>query len=149
MAVTYRQYCQLPTRPSPALVWRCHGAVLSARPRRRAGGYLWALQAALHVVGIGLLGPFVLVGDDGPLPVEGLKVRLLLTLLALRAGRVVPADLLEDELWDGVPPPSARSALHAYVSRARVALRRAGPGVVLLGGRSGYALRASPDEIDA
>jgi DNA-binding SARP family transcriptional activator len=99
-----------------------------------------------------LLGPFALLNGGATVPVEGAKVRAVLVLLLLRANRVVPTDLLEDELWLGSPPPCARGTLQAYVSRARQALRAAGiPANVarLVGRPAGYEITAELDDIDA
>src|SRR5689334_22003150 len=50
-------------------------------------------------VQLGLLGPFELVDGDRPVVVPGAGERALLALLALDAGRVVPAARLVDALW--------------------------------------------------
>src|SRR4051794_38892869 len=47
------------------------------------------------------------------------KVRALLAALLLEAGRVVSVDSLEDALWGGAPPASARASLHNHVTRLR------------------------------
>ncbi|GAA0428440.1 SARP family transcriptional regulator [Acrocarpospora corrugata] len=75
------------------------------------------------------------------------RQRALLAALVLRRGRVVPVDLLVDEVFGDDPPRSARNALQTYVTRLRQAL---GP----LGGRvrtraPGYLLEAPADAIDA
>jgi DNA-binding SARP family transcriptional activator len=49
-----------------------------------------------------LLGPLEVVGDDGGVvEVRGIKPKGLLTLLALRAGEVVSAGRIVEELWGG------------------------------------------------
>ena len=69
----------------------------------------------------------------------------MLALLALDAGRVVPAGRLVDELWLGRPPLGAAKTLRSYVSRLRSALAPEVP-VVARGG--GYALGADAGQVD-
>ena len=72
---------------------------------------------------IALLGPVELRADTGTtVPVAGARLRTLLILLALDAGRAVSADRLVDGVWGADPPAAAGNALQALVSR----LRRAG-----------------------
>ncbi|MEU1892707.1 BTAD domain-containing putative transcriptional regulator [Streptomyces pristinaespiralis] len=92
-----------------------------------------------------LLGTTQAVRDDGtPVPPGGVRLRALLTALALRAGRTVPVDVLVDEVWDGDPPADPAGALQALVGRLRRAL---GPAAVALA-EGGYRLRADPDDVD-
>jgi DNA-binding SARP family transcriptional activator len=73
--------------------------------------------------------------------------RLLLALLALRAGQVVPVDELIDTLWEARPPRSARASLQALVTRLRKAL--AGfPGGGLERCGEGYRLMLEPELVD-
>ncbi|MBC7271069.1 MAG: AfsR/SARP family transcriptional regulator [Streptomyces sp.] len=82
--------------------------------------------------------------DGSPVPVGGARLRALLTVLALRAGRVVPVGLLVDEVWDGDPPADAPGAVQALVGR----LRRALGAAAVASADSGYRLTARPDDID-
>ncbi|MFE9834438.1 BTAD domain-containing putative transcriptional regulator [Streptomyces sp. NPDC005551] len=82
--------------------------------------------------------------DGTPVPVGGARLRALLTVLALRAGRTVPAAHLVDEVWDGDPPADATGALQALVGRLRRAL---GPDAVA-SADGGYRLSAAPDDVD-
>ena len=62
---------------------------------------------------IGLLGPLQVRDETGrPVHVGGRQLRVLLTLLALDAGRVVPAGSLATEIWpDDLPGnPGKRAA---------------------------------------
>ncbi|MBO0803708.1 MAG: winged helix-turn-helix domain-containing protein, partial [Nocardiopsaceae bacterium] len=104
---------------------------------------------------IGLLGSLQVTDDDGrPVRVGGHRVRALLILLALEAGRVVPAATLIDRLWesgdDGPggrasgPPADARGALQSLVSRLRSAL---GSGAIE-SSPAGYRLAARSRDID-
>jgi DNA-binding SARP family transcriptional activator len=58
-----------------------------------------------------LLGPLEVRAGDGPIPLGGLKQRALLTLLLLRANRVVARERLIDELWGDEPPETAVKAV--------------------------------------
>lgn len=69
-----------------------------------------------------LLGPLEVRSDGRPIPVGRGKQRALLAVLALNAGRVVPAERLIDELWGDEPPATAATALQVYVSRLRKSL---------------------------
>ncbi|MGW5234652.1 AfsR/SARP family transcriptional regulator, partial [Streptomyces nodosus] len=55
--------------------------------------------------------------DGTSVPVGGARLRALLTVLALRAGRAVPAALLVDEVWGADPPADSTGALQALVGR--------------------------------
>ncbi|WP_050502806.1 ATP-binding protein [Streptomyces monomycini] len=77
--------------------------------------------------------------------------RALLSLLLVRLGRVVPQDLLVEELWPREPPARPVAALQSHVSHLRRALRpvadAAGPPV-LLHRASGYVLELEPEQTD-
>ncbi|MEU6430929.1 BTAD domain-containing putative transcriptional regulator [Microbispora sp. NPDC046973] len=94
-----------------------------------------------------LLGALEVLDDDGtPVAVAGARVRALLAVLALRPGRLVPADRLVDALWEDDPPANAANALQTLVKRLRAALGR--PGAV--GWRDGgYVLGIEPGQVDA
>jgi predicted ATPase/DNA-binding SARP family transcriptional activator len=104
---------------------------------------------------ISVLGPLAVTAGDGrPVPVGGRRVRGLLILLALDAGRPVPARVLIERLWpgdrDARPPVDAANALQSLVSRLRVALRQAGlPDSVLESSSGGYRLAVAPGDVDA
>ncbi|MGW7330040.1 BTAD domain-containing putative transcriptional regulator [Streptomyces sp. NPDC054840] len=93
-----------------------------------------------------ILGTTQAAHDDGStVAVGGARLRALLTSLALRPGRAVPAGRLVDEVWDADPPAEAVPALQALVGRLRRVL---GPAAV----RStdgGYLLDAEREDIDA
>jgi DNA-binding SARP family transcriptional activator len=96
-------------------------------------------------VEVGLLGPLEVRDDAGTvLDVGGARLRALLGLLALRAGRVVPAGWLIDALWGGRAPAGAANALQAQVSR----LRRAAPGLLVAAHDGGYRLVVDRDQVD-
>jgi DNA-binding SARP family transcriptional activator len=71
-----------------------------------------------------------------PAQVGSRKARTLLALLAVRRGKLVPADLIAEALWGDAPPSRSAENVATLVSRLRTAL---GPELVL-GGRGGYRL---------
>ncbi|MEV6166557.1 BTAD domain-containing putative transcriptional regulator [Streptomyces sp. NPDC052052] len=92
-----------------------------------------------------ILGTTQALRTDGEtVPVGGARLRALLTVLALRPGRTVPAAVLVDEVWDGDPPADAVGALQALVGRLRRALGHA----AVTSAESGYRLAAEPDAVD-
>ena len=85
-----------------------------------------------------LLGPLEVRSDGRTIAVGRGKQRALLAVLALNAGRVVPAERLIDELWGDEPPATATTALQVYVSRLRKSLGEGAietrePGYLVLG----------------
>ncbi|MFD4949150.1 BTAD domain-containing putative transcriptional regulator, partial [Streptomyces sp. NPDC058409] len=92
-----------------------------------------------------ILGTTQALRDDGTaVAIGGARLRALLTVLALRPGRTVPAAVLVDEVWDGDPPADAAGALQALVGRLRRALGHA----AITSAESGYRLAAEPDTVD-
>ncbi|MFD4757747.1 BTAD domain-containing putative transcriptional regulator [Streptomyces sp. NPDC058439] len=92
-----------------------------------------------------ILGTTQVLRDDGTaVALGGARLRALLTVLALRPGRTVPAAVLVDEVWDGDPPADAVGALQALVGRLRRALGHA----AVASAESGYRLAAEPDAVD-
>jgi DNA-binding SARP family transcriptional activator/pimeloyl-ACP methyl ester carboxylesterase len=69
----------------------------------------------------------------------------MLAVLAVRAGQVVPRDVLIDAVWGAEAPRTAAHALHVHAS----ALRKLVPGLALAGRSGGYALRLGPGRLDA
>ncbi len=93
-----------------------------------------------------ILGPLEVVGDDGrTIALPAPKVRALLALLLVNRNRVVPSDVLVDELWDEQPPATAAKTLQVYVSQLRKAL---GADRVETA-HGGYRLRVDAGEVDA
>lgn len=99
------------------------------------------------------LGPFHLLDacgvDRTPRP---MKLRILLAMLVVNAGRVLAVSQLKDELWLDGPPRNATNAMHVYVSQLRKHLRKCGferDGESSLVTRPpGYLLRATGHGID-
>jgi DNA-binding SARP family transcriptional activator len=76
--------------------------------------------------------------------VRGSRLRALLILLALDAGRVVTTGRLTGALWEDQFPAAAANALQALVSR----LRRALPEAVITAHPAGYQLMLDPGQVD-
>jgi predicted ATPase len=96
-------------------------------------------------VRISLLGPVEVQADDGrPVDITGARLRTLLIVLALDAGRVVTTTRLIDGVWGEEPPAEATNALQALVSR----LRRVLPEPVVESTPAGYRLAVAPDDVD-
>ncbi|GAB7063355.1 BTAD domain-containing putative transcriptional regulator [Streptomyces mexicanus] len=92
-----------------------------------------------------ILGTTQALRPDGTVvPVGGARLRALLTVLALRAGRTVPVRLLVEEVWGGEPPADATGALQALVGR----LRRALGAEAVASAEGGYRLAAAADDVD-
>lgn len=70
-------------------------------------------------IDVRLLGPVELEIDGVRLGVGGPRAQAVLALLAVRAGKVVTADWLIDQVWGAQPPRAARVALQSYISRVR------------------------------
>ena len=95
-----------------------------------------------------VLGPVEVSVAGTVVPLRGVKVRELLSLLLLHRGRVVSVDRLADELWDGQPPAAATAALRVYVSRLRKLLAAAGQERLLVTHPAAYQLDVPDDAID-
>ncbi|MEU8017419.1 BTAD domain-containing putative transcriptional regulator [Micromonospora parva] len=95
-----------------------------------------------------ILGPIqVLLADGREVPVGGPRLRALLALLLLDAGRVVSAERLIDGLYGEQPPRGAANALQSQVSRLRQALPAAHDPVEFH--PAGYRLAVDPEDVDA
>jgi DNA-binding winged helix-turn-helix (wHTH) protein len=98
---------------------------------------------------IGLPGPLqVRDGTGRSVHVGGRQLRVLLTLLALNAGRVVPAGSLAGQIWPDDPPGNPGNALQTLVSRLRAELRQAGICDVIESHPAGYRLAVPTDAVD-
>ncbi|WP_182901415.1 BTAD domain-containing putative transcriptional regulator [Microbispora sp. H10830] len=91
-----------------------------------------------------VLGPLDVRRDGRPVEVGGQRLRALLTLLLLDAGRTVSTEALVAGVWDDRPPSGVGNALQALVSRLRATVGRG----LVVGGPSGYRLAVSPDQVD-
>ncbi|MFD8085225.1 BTAD domain-containing putative transcriptional regulator [Kitasatospora sp. NPDC059722] len=95
----------------------------------------------------GILGPLRVSGADGEITISGPRLRAVLALLLLRAGRTVTSDQLAEAVWDARASPNSRTALPSYVMRLRRTLGpEAGGRVVTRNG--GYAIELDEGELD-
>ena len=100
------------------------------------------------VATLSLLGPVELIDGEGHRePVGGAKQCGLLAWLALRAPGSSHIDHIIAALWGDDPSPSARNAVHVYVSRLRATLRRHGADIEKAG--DGYRLIPGVLDIDS
>lgn len=93
-----------------------------------------------------LLGPVEIETPGAGL--AGTKQRLALALLAIRAGQVVPTDLLVDLLWTDDPPTSPQRSLQVHLSNLRGVLDDAGLDAPIEHQGRGYVLRIPREAID-
>ncbi|MFC9975868.1 BTAD domain-containing putative transcriptional regulator [Spirillospora sp. NPDC127200] len=93
----------------------------------------------------GILGPLEARAHGESRPVGGPRVRALLALLLLDAGRVVTSERLIDGLYGEEPPDGAANALQSQVSRLRRGLGDAG---LVEGHPAGYRLLVERDAVD-
>ncbi|WP_189245373.1 AfsR/SARP family transcriptional regulator [Streptosporangium pseudovulgare] len=94
-----------------------------------------------------ILGSLEVRRGDEPVEISGSRLRALLVLLLLDAGRTVPAGRLIAGIWDDRPPAAAGNALQALVSRLRAAL--AAERGIVEAVASGYRLAVERDRVDA
>ncbi|MEU3625126.1 BTAD domain-containing putative transcriptional regulator [Amycolatopsis coloradensis] len=98
----------------------------------------------------GVLGPLVAGDARGEVGLKGPRHRAVLARLLIARGRVVPVEILVDDLWER-PPAGAIGAVQTFVGALRRALEpdRAPrePARLLVTVARGYALRA--DSVDA
>ncbi|MGH3214884.1 MAG: AfsR/SARP family transcriptional regulator [Trebonia sp.] len=111
------------------------------------------MNTTAETVRVGVLGPLAVTDAAGrPVRIGGQRVRALLAVLALAAGRPVPAYALIERLWPEPDdrPVDAVNALQSLVSRLRAALRQAGVAEsVLESSPAGYRLAVRPEAVDA
>ncbi|MEU5695280.1 BTAD domain-containing putative transcriptional regulator [Actinosynnema sp. NPDC020468] len=91
-----------------------------------------------------MLGPLRVWGRDGvEVVVGGPRVRALVAVLVVDAGRVVGVPRLVEALYGGAAPGGAVNAVQSLVSRARAA------GVVVERSSGGYRVPVGRDAVDA
>jgi DNA-binding SARP family transcriptional activator/tetratricopeptide (TPR) repeat protein len=94
-----------------------------------------------------VLGPVEVLPAGAHPPALSPQQRLVLALLALRAGQVVPVAELIDGIWDASPPRSARGSLQALVTGVRQALAPVRGGLLDRCGDS-YRLQIDASRVD-
>jgi DNA-binding SARP family transcriptional activator/tetratricopeptide (TPR) repeat protein len=104
------------------------------------------------VVEFRVLGPVEVWSAGREFALANTKQRAVLAALLADAGTAVSAETLIDRVWDESPPPQARNALYAHLSRLRRLLTQvaeAGGAPVTVNRRSGgYAIEVEPDRVD-
>lgn len=111
-----------------------------------------SLTAGQDVLSLRVLGPMSARRGPRDLLLGPPRRRALLALLVIRLGRVVPTELLVEELWGGTRPRCAVATLQSHVSHLRRVLdMEAGPGrhTVLRHRTPGYVLDLEPDSVDS
>ncbi|MBC3840415.1 regulator [Streptacidiphilus sp. 4-A2] len=100
--------------------------------------------------GLSILGPLRIEFQNVEVELSGSRLRMILTLLALRAGTEVQRDELIEELKLTETTDDAINALHAHVARLRRWSRRLGGQFDLLKTvNSGYRLNVDRNMVDA
>src|SRR6185437_5968786 len=99
-----------------------------------------------------LLGAVRAWRDEDELCLGAPRQKVVLAVLAMRAGLGVSRDELVDAVWDD-PPGNAVNSVHIYVAGLREVLEpgraRRAPGTVLVTGGPGYLLPLEPGQVDA
>ncbi|MCK2239145.1 MULTISPECIES: BTAD domain-containing putative transcriptional regulator [unclassified Crossiella] len=100
----------------------------------------------------GVLGPLVAADEHGPVTLKGPRQRAILARLLIARRRVVPVRTLINDLWED-PPDGALGAVQTFINTLRQSLEpgRAPrtPATLLVTEAPGYALRTTPDAVDA
>jgi DNA-binding SARP family transcriptional activator/tetratricopeptide (TPR) repeat protein len=94
-----------------------------------------------------VLGPVEILAADARPPSQPPQQRLVLGMLALRAGQPVPVAELIDAVWDDQPPRSARGSLQALITGVRQSLASV-PGSRLDRCGETYRLQVEADRVD-
>jgi predicted ATPase/DNA-binding SARP family transcriptional activator len=98
------------------------------------------------VLEFSILGPLEIRRDGVPIRLVGALQRAVLLRLLVARNRVVPAELLIEDVWGDDAPPKADNALQSKVSQIR---RTLGDASVLAREGVGYVVRTSPGSVDA
>ncbi|HEX5347939.1 MAG TPA: BTAD domain-containing putative transcriptional regulator [Pseudonocardiaceae bacterium] len=96
-----------------------------------------------------ILGPLEVTAQGRPVVLPGSRERAVLVLLLLSANRVVPAERLVEDLWDGKAQKGAAGALRVFISRLRKALREGGGDALVVTKPPGYLLQIERAALDA
>jgi predicted ATPase/DNA-binding SARP family transcriptional activator len=101
---------------------------------------------------IRVLGPLEVLVDGTPARLGGIKQRIVLAMLALRANSEVSRDALIEALWADQPPDRPAGVLQVYVANLRRLLRTSiggvDPGPEIVSHAAGYSLKARPQDLD-
>ncbi|WP_326634873.1 tetratricopeptide repeat protein [Nonomuraea fuscirosea] len=100
----------------------------------------------MRVLAVELLGPLRVSVSGLPVELPPARQRALLAVLAMSAGRAVPAEKLVSAVWGADPRGDPRANLRTTVKRVRRAL---GTAELIAARPGGYLLAAEPDQVDA
>jgi DNA-binding SARP family transcriptional activator/tetratricopeptide (TPR) repeat protein len=92
-----------------------------------------------------VLGTFEVAVDRRVVALTAGRLRTLLAVLAMSAGKVLPMDHLAAVVWGERLPGNARRSLQTYAGRLRAILG----GVRIESAAAGLALHTDPDNVDA
>jgi DNA-binding SARP family transcriptional activator len=92
-----------------------------------------------------LLGPLYAAVDGRTVELPTGRLMTLLAVLAMSAGKPVPAERLADFLWADEQPGNARRIVQTHLARLRTALGAEAISTT----PHGYTLRANPEDVDA
>lgn len=98
---------------------------------------------------VGVLGELEVTGPAGLIEIRAGLPRTLFTMLVARAGRVIPADSLTEELWVERAPANPSNALQVQISYLRRQLRPVDDSIAIVREGSGYRVDIDVDAIDA
>jgi DNA-binding SARP family transcriptional activator len=91
-----------------------------------------------------ILGPMEVATEDGTaVPLPSGRARIVLAMLCAEAGQEVSSDQLIDLAWNGKPPATSPTQLHALISSLRGAFGSARDAIVTR--QDGYVLHAEVD----
>jgi DNA-binding SARP family transcriptional activator/Tfp pilus assembly protein PilF len=91
-----------------------------------------------------MLGSLDVVADGRPVDLTAGRLRALLAVLAMSAGRAVSLDRIALALWGSRPPAAIRGGVHTYVTRLRAVL-----GTSAISSQpTGYVLHARAEQVD-
>src|SRR5690348_6827588 len=97
---------------------------------------------------IGVLGPVLVVDDNGaPVVQRSARQRLLLAVLVAAGGRILPPDELAESLWRDALPVDPVGALQSQVSRLRRQFGRVAAWIETAD--AGYRFACPPHDLDA
>lgn len=96
-------------------------------------------------VTVDVLGPLRVAVRGRPVRLSAGRLRTLLALLALSAGKPVSLDRLATEIWQDRLPRSPRRSLQTYAGRLRATLGRGAIGAH----SAGLVLHVRPEQVDA
>jgi DNA-binding SARP family transcriptional activator/tetratricopeptide (TPR) repeat protein len=101
-----------------------------------------------RVLTVELLGPLHVSVAGRPVELPAGRLRALLAVLAMSAGRAVPTDRLATAVWGTDASGDARANVRTNVKRLRRALGTAGDQLIAAR-PGGYLLASEPDQVDA